>query len=285
MRVAKSYAQSGGRRVRTHPAQLSANEVAVLKHVLTDPQRTHWPVSSLAWWAAREGLLNAGRSTWYRYRKKLGLPAQRVPRKRRHRTGLRATRPDEYWHLDATRYRTGDGQPWYIHVLMDNYSRRKLAWSIHPCLRAAHTVELLRSARATAATHARGIAQLVVDGGPENCNLGVNALLSEQHPAMERLVALQDITFSNSMVEAAHKRLKYGWLHRLAPADGTALRQLVYTAVEEENQERPLDHLQGRTPDEAYFGMTSPLPNATDRALQQAKRREYHGGIRCPTCR
>ncbi len=226
----------------------------------------------------------AGRSTWYRYRKKLGLPAQRLPRKQRHRTGLRATRPDEYWHLDVTRYRTGDGQAWYIHVLMDNYSRRKLVWSIHPCLRAAHTVELLRTACLTAAAHARHTAQLVVDGGPENCNVDVKALLSEQHPAMERLVALQDITFSNSMVEAAHKRLKYGWLHRLAPADGTALRQLVEAAFEEENRERPLDQLQGRTPDEAYYGFPSPLPNPTTHALQQAKRREHHGGIRCPAC-
>ncbi|MEZ4755615.1 MAG: hypothetical protein R2817_02175 [Flavobacteriales bacterium] len=124
-----------------------------------------------------------------------------------------------------------------------------------------------------------------MDGGPENCNLGVNSLLGEQHPAMERLVALQDITFSNSMVEAAHKRLKYGWLHRLTPADGTALRQLVDAAVEEENKERPLDQRQGRTPDEAYFGLPSPLPNATDHALHHAKRREHHGGIRCPTCR
>lgn len=252
---------------RRHSHQLLPAEVGRMRTWLTRATLAHWPVASLALLAARTGSILAGRSSWYRYRQALGLAGRRTPRKPKPRPGLRAQRPDAIWHLDVTPYRTGDGVRWYIHVLVDNYSRRRLAWAVHHRLRARHTVALLwRYWR----KHGRnGGVQLMVDGGPENQGGLLDGLLARLAPHVWRVVAQRDIRFSNSMVEAAHKRLKYGFLHRDPPANGQELERRINAAFAEENSVRPLHVLGGRTPDEAYFGSQAPLPGKAERARAQ----------------
>ena len=46
--------------------------------------------------------------------------------------GLRATRPNEYWHVDLTVIRLLDGTRVYLHAAIDNFSRRILAWKVAP---------------------------------------------------------------------------------------------------------------------------------------------------------
>jgi hypothetical protein len=43
--------------------------------------------------------------------------------------GLRTTRADEMWHIDTTVIRLLDGTRAYVHAVIDNFSRRFLAWS------------------------------------------------------------------------------------------------------------------------------------------------------------
>jgi len=274
---------------RRHPAQLLPTECDTLRAVLLDPGKAHWPVSSLARWAAREGLVHAGRSTWYRYRRALGLPARRVPRKRRHPPGLRADRPDALWHMDVTPFRTTDGQRWSIHVLMDNYSRRKLAWAVHEQPRAAHAVALLQQAWAKVVHRDGQRLELMTDGGPENTGRAMRRHVEGLLPAWRHRVALRDTPWSNSMVEAVNKRLKYGFLHADPPTDGAALRRRVDAAFQEENAVRPLDALNGLTPDEAYFGWPTRAPAsapryAAERAAARALRRSTNPGLACGAC-
>jgi transposase InsO family protein len=44
--------------------------------------------------------------------------------------GLRTTRADEMWHIDTTVIRLLDGTRAYLHAVIDNFSRRILAWRV-----------------------------------------------------------------------------------------------------------------------------------------------------------
>ncbi len=57
--------------------------------------------------------------------------------------GLRATRPNEYWQIDATVIRLTTGIRIYLQAVIDNFSRRILAWRVSEMLSSATTRELL----------------------------------------------------------------------------------------------------------------------------------------------
>ena len=59
---------------------------------------------------------------WRRPRLRLYPPKPKV--------GLRANAPNEAWHIDVSILRMLDGTKAYIHAIIDNYSRRILAWTI-----------------------------------------------------------------------------------------------------------------------------------------------------------
>ena len=44
--------------------------------------------------------------------------------------GIRASKPDEFWHLNTTRIKLLDHTTVYLHAVIDNYSRRILAWCL-----------------------------------------------------------------------------------------------------------------------------------------------------------
>jgi transposase InsO family protein len=78
-----------------------------------------------------EGLRVRGRAKIrYHLVRKFGW---RRPRLRVHpakpKVGLRTTRADEMWHIDTTVIRLLDGTRAYLHAVIDNFSRRILAWS------------------------------------------------------------------------------------------------------------------------------------------------------------
>jgi len=70
-------------------------------------------------------------STWYHLVRKFGW---RRPRLRMHpakpKVGLRTTRANEMWHVDTTVIRLLDGTRAYLHAVIDNFSRRILAWRV-----------------------------------------------------------------------------------------------------------------------------------------------------------
>ncbi|MFT5039414.1 MAG: hypothetical protein ACI8TX_000362 [Hyphomicrobiaceae bacterium] len=43
---------------------------------------------------------------------------------------MRASKPDELWHVDASAVRLVDGTKIWLHAVIDNYSRRILAWRV-----------------------------------------------------------------------------------------------------------------------------------------------------------
>jgi len=57
--------------------------------------------------------------------------------------GLRTTRPNEAWHIDTTVVRLLNGSKAYVHAIIDNFSRRILAYRVADCFDVANSIAVL----------------------------------------------------------------------------------------------------------------------------------------------
>lgn len=126
---------------------------------------------------------------------------------------------------------------------------------------------------------------LIVDGGPENVNRCVDAFIADGAVNIQRKIALKEVLFSNSMVEAANKILKYRYLLPRAAANTNALVKAVRWFVHDMNTVRPHGALEGLTPDEAYFGSASPIIHRSEQLTQaRAMRLQMNTATECGKC-
>ena len=90
---------------------------------------------------------------------------------------------------------------------------------------------------------------------------------------LRRLLALTELQFSNSMIEA--------WWRSLKP-----VRRLVAFYVDEHNRVLPHSAFRGQTPDEMYFGTGDAVPaDLTARAVTARRTRvEVNRSASCETC-
>ncbi len=132
---------------RLNSQQLTANEVATIKEMVTSEEYRHVPTGTLVILAQRLDKVYASPSTWRRLVRSRGW---RRPRTRVHplkpRVGVRAIRPNEVWHIDMTVIRLIDGEHLYLHAVLDSYSRRVLSWRLTETLCSISTVENLNEA-------------------------------------------------------------------------------------------------------------------------------------------
>lgn len=125
------------------------------------------------------------------------------------KVGIRAARPNEVWHLDTTVIRLLDGTRAYLHAVIDNFSRRTLAWRVSSKLDVATTVEILDVATRALDREAEP-PTVLVDGGGENYSSGVDDLIRSGR--LCRLLAMTEIMCSNSMIESWFRAIKHQWL-------------------------------------------------------------------------
>jgi len=106
---------------KTFPGQLTAREVTTIQEMVTAHEYRHVPTTTLAMLGQRGGRVFASASTWARLVRTRGW---RRPRTRvypaKPKVGLRATAPNEYWHLDVTVIRLLDGTRLYLHAVLDS---------------------------------------------------------------------------------------------------------------------------------------------------------------------
>jgi putative transposase len=192
--------------------------------------------------------------------------------------GVRAARPNEWWHVDVTIVRLLDGSRAYLHGVIDNYSRKILAWRLEPELSAANTRAILLEARETLAAGAK--VKVLTDGGSENVIIAKDTDLAA---LAEHVVAQVAVQFSNSMIEAFWRQLRHQWLYLHQLDSIGTVRRLVAEYVADHNALTPREQLEGRTPDEAYAGIElqslAPAQQAARRARVEANRK-----VRCASC-
>ena len=116
---------------RSSPQQLTLTEVGTIREMVTSDEYRHVPTGTLARLAQRLGKVFASPTTW---RRLVRVHQWRRPRQRVHpaktKMGIRAARANEIWHVDATLIRLLDGSRAYLHAVIDNFSRRILAWRV-----------------------------------------------------------------------------------------------------------------------------------------------------------
>lgn len=240
-----------------HPTQLLRREADTIKKYCGDIRYLHWPLASIYHQIIRDGAARFHISTFYKYTGLLQLK-RILPNHRRknHSTGIRAAAPLQLLHADVTVYRTIDNVKSYIYLIQDNFSRVILQYAVKPDCKAVTTLELVKNVH-TQYLHMANIncCQLMTDDGSENFGQVQDFLHSAQNPTLQHIVAQKDVVFSNSMIEAANKNLKYRFLYHKNITDFDKLCKYVEQAVEDYNN-RPHDVLNGLTPVEVLNGKT-----------------------------
>ena len=171
----------------------------------------------------------------------------------------------------------------YLHAVVDNYSRRILAWRLAEKLSPVTTCEVL----AKAAENLKGEkapVSVLTDGGGENVNDTVDEFLSGV--SLKRVVAQVEIAESNSLVEAFGRILRHQWLYLNTLDTVAAVRRLVSFYVQQHNEAMPHSALNGRTPDEAYLGKGKDVPVKLAAATEaaQSRRLAQNRTVTCETC-
>ena len=254
-----------------HPTQLLKKEVAIIKQYCNDIRFLHWPLASVYEIIKREGTAYFNINTFYKYVNLLKLNRHRqAHRRKNHYTGIRACAPLQIIHADVTVFRTADNKKNYIHLIQDNFSRTILQWAVRTFCKAQTTFENLNTVYEKYLHPAsRENCQLISDDGSENYGPVKAFIESTHYPTIQHLIAQRDIEFSNSMIEAANKQLKYRFLYHHHIPDYGALVKHVEQAVNDYNN-RPQHVLYGLTPLEVLQGQVpSPLAYATQ--IQKAK--------------
>jgi len=188
-----------------------------------DVSRLRWSAVGTSAWV-NGGRLEYWRSTGYRLVRKFGW---RGPRLRLHpakpKVGLRTTRADEMWHIDTTVIRLLDGTRAYVHAVIDNFSRRILAWRVADTFAPVNSVAVLVEA-SRGATPSDTTPVVLADAGVENVNAQVDDLITTG--VLRRVLAFTELKFSNSMIEAWWRSLKHQWLFLHSLDSVTTVRRL-----------------------------------------------------------
>jgi putative transposase len=268
---------------RTNPGQLTPVEVTTIKNMVLAPEHRHMPLRSLALYAQRVGKVFASVTTWAKLVRERGW---RRPRRRiyppKPTIGVRAKQPNEAWHVDTTVIKLLDGTRAYLHGVIDNFSRKILAWTVAARLEPSTTCQVLLAAGKHLVSAGRPL--IYVDSGIENINGAVDDTLFSA--CLERVLAQVDVTFSNSMIEAFWRSLKHQWLYLNSLDSIERLRALVEFYVEQHNTQMPHAAFSGQTPDEMYFGTTADLRAglAVARSNARAARLATNRALSCEAC-
>ena len=125
---------------------------------------------------------------------------------------------------------------------------------------------------------------LLVDGGVENFNKAVDELVDSGR--LRRLLAMTDITFSNSLIESWWRTLKHQWLYLNTLDTLSRLEKLIAFYVDEHNTRLPHSAFRGQTPDEMYFGTGKHIFQELETGRKDARqsRMEVNRNTSCPTC-
>jgi len=168
--------------------------------------------------------------------------------------GLEITRPNQVWAMDITYIPMAKGFV-YLTVVLDWFSRRVLAWRMSITMEAAFCVDALEEA-------------LARYGKPEIFNTDQGSQFTGT--AFTSMLAKNDIRISmdgkgawrdNVFVERLWRTIKYEEVYLHAYESVSEARGGIGRYLDLYNHRRPHSSLDGRTPDDAYFGHDSMPPS------------------------
>ena len=270
--------------VKQKPLTISPSELKTIKQFTQNEQYKDYPLVTVFYEMMRKGKAFMSLTTFYKYAKIFDNSTSRKKFKTKQKTGIRAAKPKEIIHADVCVYRPLDHTKCFIYFIVDNFSRMILGWKISVEYKSSIMLENLRNVYFTYLLESEApLTVLFVDDGIENKG-HVSIAIENQEIKLNKLIAQKDIHFSNSMVEAVNKRMKYDFLFRAELLDIEHAQRFLETAVEQYNH-RPHSALFGLTPYEVFHGRA---PNKTffKPQMEQAKllRKAENKTLLCDNC-
>mgnify|MGYP003966097885 FL=1 len=257
---------------RKFPAQITLKEFAQIEKAFKNTKYTHWSKSAIHADLVKNNLLTISRSTFYKHAATIRPTISGKSKKRRSYRPLRASRINEYWHFDISYFRTLNGERQYIYAIIDNYSRKILAWRCKDKIRNVIVSEMLAEALGL-----KKVSRLVLvsDGGTENIGHNIHKILEYYRlfysSKIDHKIALKGIRQSNSMIERFFKLMKYDYLYLKHAETPKLLVHQLKRMIIEYNYIRPHYALGLLTPDERYRGL--PDPDLTSRMKKAYQKR------------
>lgn len=234
-----------------HPLQLSVIEIKTVKQYLTNQTYLNWSLASVYYKMLRDKAAYMSLVSFYKYAKLLKLTRQKPNhRRKKHKIGIRAEKPLQILHADMTIFRPLDNTKVYIYFIADNFSRKILTWKASLEYSAKYTFENLREVYETYNNTANSNIDFIVDDGSEN-KAEVDTFI--ESIGINKVVAQKEILFSNSMIEAVNKRIKYDFLFPAKLQNFEQTLKQLKKAVMEYN-DKPYHPLLGLTPNEVFNG-------------------------------
>ncbi|MFN4233857.1 MAG: DDE-type integrase/transposase/recombinase [Bacteroidia bacterium] len=269
---------------RRYGTQLLKTQADVIYNALTSDTYKHWPVTSIAAHFQRTGKLHISLNTWYKYQKLLGLKRS-VYKKHKKTKGIISNKPNEYWHIDITRFVTGNGTKHFIYFLSDNFSRKILAWRISDKESWEQVKECIADAYQLAYSSQKPCDLTIVsDGGHENTHQKLIKYINTLDGNIKKAIALKDISFSNSPAEARNKTFKSYYASERYTENTQQLIEKIIFFVHDFNTLRPNKPTGGFTPDEVYFDKKPQIDFAALRKQDVLMRIAKNRNMQCNAC-
>lgn len=244
---------------KKHPFQITSIEFRIIEAKLKDPDYLNWPKSAIHSELLKKGQLHISRSTFYKHANFILPKNNRGKGKKPAYTPLRATYVNEYWHMDLSYFTTKNGNRSYIYAIIDNFSRKIIAWDCKTYISKEVVGEVICKALQAVSIHKLN---LVSDGGTENINHYINNLLNQfldqQKIHVNHLVALKTIKQSNSMIERFFRIMKSNYLYINTPFSHEELVLALEKIIYEYNYLRPHYALNHLTPAEVFSRVKMP---------------------------
>lgn len=238
------------------PNQISQKEINTLKSLMSRKRFNTWSVASVWGYAIKKSHISMSKASWYRYCLGLGISEKRkTGKKERKRGSVEATRPNQIWHIDVTEYKTIDNVKFYIHSVLDNFSRKILAYTVSRDKTAKTRLASIKEAILTQFKTEIPDAELdlIADGGSENDNFRIRNLIrhSKSKVDIHLKITQRDVVFSNSVIEGNFKILKQHLRKRGEIFANTIIKEIDFF-VKDYNQVRPHYVHSIYTPDEVH---------------------------------
>ncbi len=268
---------------KLNPKQITEPELKAISDYVDAPEYRNWSLVSVYYKMLRDKSAFFSLTSFYKYANLL-LPNRPIRRKIRKTKGLRANAPKKILHMDVTIFKPLDNTKVYLYFLVDNFSRYIINWKASLKYSADITFENISEAytRENFGDIPPYI-DLITDDGSEDKGK-VNEFVNADSSNIRKLIAQLDIIFSNSMIEAVNKRVKYDYLFTIDLANFEQTVKFLTWAIEQYNN-KPHSALFGSTPAEVYGGKIPDKRMFADDIAEAAKQRKEHNlNQNCNNC-